>query len=75
MLDLNQAEDLIAKLRRPAVDLSRSNQHRRPPPPVADPTQVSGRFAEEPGWYEQASTAGLVTAAIAAFAAWTGNDS
>ena len=75
MLDLNQAEDLIAKLRQAGS----GPQPVVPAPPAADAGRRSeagfGRFAEEPGWYEQASTAGLVTAAIAAFAAWTGKDS
>ena len=76
MLDLNQAEDLIAKLRQ----AGRGPQPVEPAPP-SDAAAASrrseagfGRFAEAPGWYEQVSTAGLVTAAIAAFAAWTGRD-
>jgi hypothetical protein len=75
MLDLNQAEDLIAKLRQAG-----SGPQPVARAPVADAASRRseagfGRFAEAPGWYEQASTAGLVTAAIAAFAAWTGHDS
>ncbi len=76
MLDLNQAEDLIAKLRQAG-----SGPQPVERAPLADATAASrrseegfGRFAEAPGWYEQASTAGLVTAAIAAFAAWAGSD-
>ena len=76
MLDLNQAEDLIAKLRQAGTGPQPVE-----PAPLADAATASrrseagfGRFAEAPGWYEQASTAGLVTAAIAAFAAWTGRD-
>jgi len=74
MLDLNQAEDLIAKLRQAGS----GPQPVEPAPSAAAGRRSDagfGRFAEEPGWYAQASTAGLVTAAIAAFAAWTGNDS
>ena len=74
MLDLNQAEDLIAKLR----DAGHGPQpvERAPLSAAADRRSDAGfgRFAEDPGWYLQASTAGLVTAAIAAFADWAGSD-
>jgi len=75
MLDLNQAEDLIATLRLAGT----GPQPVEPVPPAgAAASRRSdagfGRFGEAPGWYEQASTAGLVTAAIAAFAAWAGSD-
>jgi len=75
MLDLNQAEDLIAKLRQ--AGSGPQPVERTPPADAAGRRSEAGfgRFAEAPGWYEQASTAGLVTAAIAAFAAWTGKDS
>jgi len=73
MFDLNQAEDLIAKLRKAG-----SGPQPVDPAPPADASRRSeagfGRFADAPGWYEQASTAGLVTAAIAAFAEWAGSD-
>jgi hypothetical protein len=80
MLDLNQAEDLIVKLRQ--AGSGPQPVERAPLVPQAaladDDRRRSetgfGRFAEAPGWYEQASTAGLVTAAIAAFAAWAGSD-
>ena len=74
MLDLNQAEDLIAKLREAG---SGPQPVERAPQADADSRRSDagfGRFAEAPGWYEQASSAGLVTAAIAAFAEWAGSD-
>jgi DNA-directed RNA polymerase subunit RPC12/RpoP len=74
MLDLNQAEDLIAKLRQ--AGSGPQPVERTPPAGAAGRRSEAGfgRFAEEPGWYEQASTAGLIAAAIATFGSWTGND-
>jgi len=75
MLDLNQAEDLIAKLRQ-AGSGPQPVEHVPPADAASRRSEAGfGRFAEAPGWYEQASTAGLVAAAIAAFGAWTGHDS
>ena len=75
MLDLNQAEDLIAKLRHAGNGPQPVER-----PPLTDTADRRtdagfGRFADAPGWYQQASTAGLITAAIAAFGNWVGSDS
>ena len=71
MLDVGQAERLVAALREksaprsvdPALPLSLERARR-------DVTTAFGAFERDPSWYTTASSAGLVNAAIGAFSRW-----
>lgn len=75
MLDVSQADALVAKLRAqaeapaarvdPALPLSLLEARR-------DVVTAFAEFERQPGWYEQASSAGLVGAAMNSFVRWLG---
>jgi hypothetical protein len=73
MLDLGQAEALVARLRAAADPSARRVD---PALPLAleharrDVTAAFAAFEREPGWYDHASSAGLVGAALGSLSRW-----
>lgn len=73
MVDMHQAEALIAKLKETANAASQGVDPALPLALSRARLEVSTAFAafnEEPGWFVHASSAGLVSAAISSIAKW-----
>jgi hypothetical protein len=75
MIDVGQAEALIAKLRDAGASASKGVDPALPLALSLDRARrdVSASFAafeHEPGWFEQAAETGLIGAALASIAKW-----
>jgi Zn-finger nucleic acid-binding protein len=77
MLDLGQAGALVTKLREASGP---GSGHVDPALPLAldrarrEVTTAFAAFDQEPGWFAQASSAGLVGAALSSISKWLGKD-
>jgi len=75
MLDLGQADALVTKLREASAP---GSGHVDPALPLAldrarrEVTTAFAAFDQDPGWFAQASSAGLVSAALSSISKWLG---